>query len=48
MCRNIKIKFLSWAYMYIYTALRFLGKCVSQINQTDRQTQRDRDEDDVQ
>ena len=29
-CRNLGIKFLSWAYMY--TTLRFLGKCVIQTN----------------
>ena len=30
MCRNIGIKFLSWAYMY--TTLKFLGKLVIQTN----------------
>ena len=30
MCRNTKIKFLSWAYMY--TTLKFLGKRVIQTN----------------
>ena len=30
MCRNIRIKFLSWAYMY--TTFRFLGKHMIQTN----------------
>ena len=30
MCRNIRIKFLSRAYMY--TTLKYLGKCVIQTN----------------
>ena len=30
MCRNIRMKFLSWAYMY--TTLRYLGKRVIQTN----------------
>ena len=30
MCRNIRIKFLSWAYMY--RTLKFLGKRVIQAN----------------
>ena len=29
-CRNIRIKFLSWAYMY--TTLNFLGKRIIQTN----------------
>ena len=30
MCRNIRIKFLSWAYMY--TTLKLIGKRVIQTN----------------
>ena len=47
MCRNIRIKFISWAYMY--TTLTFLGKRVIQTNpserdrQTDRQRQREKE-----
>ena len=35
MCRNTRIKFLSWAYMY--TTLRSLGKRVIQTNQRERE-----------
>ena len=40
MCRNIRVKFISWVYMY--TTLKCLGKRVIQTNPTDRQTDRDR------
>ena len=35
MCRNIRIKFLSWAYMY--TILKFVGKHVIQTNPQERE-----------
>ena len=44
MCRNIRIKFLSWAYMY--TILSFLGQLVIQTNPSkfdERLEERDRD-----
>ena len=53
MCRNIRIKFLSWAYMY--TTVTFLGKRVIQTNpskfderlfsETERQRQKQRQRD---
>ena len=39
MCRNIRIKFLSWAYMY--TILKFVGKHVIQTNPQERERERD-------